>query len=126
LRVCHVRSARRAVSRSVDAKLDRAREHLQIINQQIETFVRAAKHTFVLKTNPQMDEAWIVWLPDASPYPPIQVSVEIGEFLYNLRSSLAIWSAHSFERRTRHPHAVVATSPFAPTATRSTETPRNS
>src|ERR1700730_15222031 len=73
---------------SVDAKLDRAHEHLDIINRDIENFIEGTKHTVVPQTNPQTNEPWIVWGMDEPSHPPLSVSVEIGEFLYNLRSAL--------------------------------------
>lgn len=73
---------------SVDAKLDRAREHVENINRQINEFINATKDHFIAKNNPQTDETWLVWYIDEPLYPPLSVSVEIGEFLYNLRSAL--------------------------------------
>ena len=73
---------------SVDAKLDRAHEHLDIIDREIENFIKGTRHTFVPKTNPHTNEAWIVWWMDEPSHPPLSISVEIGEFLYNLRSAL--------------------------------------
>lgn len=71
---------------SVDAKLDRAKEHLDAVHNELDAFNRR-KPTFLPKTNPQTNEAYIVWWVD-DPNPPLSVSVRIGEFLYNLRSAL--------------------------------------
>ena len=73
---------------SVDAKLDRAHEHLDIINRDIESFIKGTRYKFVPKTNPQTNEAWLVWWMEEPLHPPMSISVEIGEFLYNLRSAL--------------------------------------
>jgi hypothetical protein len=73
---------------SVDAKLDRAHDHLDIINRDIDSFIKGAKHTFVPKANQHTNEASIVWWMNEPMHPPLPISVEIGEFLYNLRSAL--------------------------------------
>ena len=73
---------------SVDAKLDRAHEHLNSINEGIEDFVRGTKHNFIPKTNPHTNEAWIVWWMEEPSHPPLSISIEIGEFLNKLRSAL--------------------------------------
>ena len=75
---------------SVDAKLDRAHEHLGVIDEQIGDFAKATKDKshFVIKTNPQTAKVWMVWWIDEPHHTPLSLSVRIGEFLYNLRSSL--------------------------------------
>src|ERR1700682_3115272 len=73
---------------SVDAKLDRAHEHLDIINRDIDSFIKGTTYEFVPKANQHTNEASIVWWMNEPMHPPLSISVEIGEFLYNLRSAL--------------------------------------
>ena len=70
---------------SVDAKIARAKEHLDTLHSEAGAFFQATKKNFVLKTNGQ--EAWIVhWVDD--PFPPIRLGVLLGECVFNLRSAL--------------------------------------
>lgn len=71
---------------SVDAKLDRAKEHLDAVAASLDEYTHR-RPTFLVKTNPANDAAWVVWWID-DPHPPMSASIRIGEFLYNLRSAL--------------------------------------
>lgn len=71
---------------SVDAKLDRAKEHLEFVKAELEAFKLRKPHVRVM-TNPANDAAWVSWWTD-DPNLPMSTSVRIGEFLYNLRSAL--------------------------------------
>lgn len=74
---------------SVDAKIDRAREHLDDIDAACQVFRRAVKHHRVPKLDPNKNTTWLVWWTDfESSQPPISLSIRIGELLYNLRSAL--------------------------------------
>jgi len=70
---------------SVDAKLSRAKEHLDTLYAEAGVFFKTTKRNFVLKTNGR--EAWIVhWIEDS--FPPIRLGVLLGECVYNMRSAL--------------------------------------
>jgi hypothetical protein len=71
---------------SVDARLDRARDHLDTIQGEIRDFLSGTKNNFVLKTN--QSAVWMVWWIDEPNYLPMALSVMTGEFLYNLRAAL--------------------------------------
>jgi hypothetical protein len=73
---------------SVDARLDRAKEHLDIVKGRLRDFIKSTKHNLVLKKYPQPNGVCVVWWADEPSHPPMSVSIEIGEFLYNLRSAL--------------------------------------
>jgi len=68
-----------------DAKIRRARQHLEQFGVDSTAFLRSRKHNFASKTNET--EAWIVyWTDDA--IPPTDLSAVIGDCLFNLRSAL--------------------------------------
>jgi hypothetical protein len=70
---------------SVDAKIARAKEHLDSLYTDAGVFFEMTKRNFVLKSNGQ--EAWIVhWVEDS--FPPIRLGVLLGECVYNMRSAL--------------------------------------
>lgn len=72
---------------SAAAKLVRAKEHLDVLDAEIVAYIKATKRNFVFKVNQEQTEAWIVsWVDD--PYPPIRLSVLIGDCLFNMRSAL--------------------------------------
>ena len=70
---------------SVDAKIARAKEHLDTLYAEAGVFFESTKRNFILKSNGQ--EAWIVhYIQDS--IPPIRLGVLLGECVYNLRSAL--------------------------------------
>lgn len=73
---------------SVDAKLDRARQHYNAIDKGINEFIDSTRNRFVPKVNFETNEAWLVWWTEGPAHPDISLSILIGELLYNLRSSL--------------------------------------
>jgi hypothetical protein len=69
----------------VDAKIARAKEHLDALHAEAGVFFKTTKKNFVLKSNER--EAWIVhWVDD--PFPPIRLGVLLGECVFNMRSAL--------------------------------------
>ena len=50
-------------------------------------YVEQARPYFIRKVNREETEHWMVFY-DEDPIPPIELSVLIGDFLYNLRSAL--------------------------------------
>ena len=70
---------------SVDAKIARAKEHLDALHGEAGAFFETTKRNFVLKTDGRA--AWIVyWVDD--PFPPIRLGVLLGECVFNMRSAL--------------------------------------
>ena len=70
---------------SVDAKIARAKEHLDTLHREADAFFETTKRNFVLKTEGRA--AWIVyWVDD--PFPPIRLGVLLGECVFNMRSAL--------------------------------------
>jgi len=70
---------------SFDAKLARAKEHLDTLRAEAEVFFNATKRNFIPKTNGR--EAWIVYQVEDS-FPPIRLGVLLGECVFNMRSAL--------------------------------------
>ena len=70
---------------SVDAKMGRAKEHLDTLYAEAGVFFKSTKWNFILKSNEH--EAWIVAYKDDS-IPPIRLSVLLGECVFNIRSAL--------------------------------------
>jgi hypothetical protein len=70
---------------SVDAKMVRAKEHLDTLHAEAGVFFESTKRKFILKSNGQ--EAWIVHYIEGS-IPPIRLSVLLGECVFNIRSAL--------------------------------------
>ena len=70
---------------SVDAKMVRAKEHLDTLHAEAGMFFESAKRNFILKTNEH--EAWIVHYIEDS-IPPIRLGVLLGECVFNIRSAL--------------------------------------
>jgi hypothetical protein len=58
-----------------------------VFEEEASTYLERARPTFIRKTNPQNRSHWLVMFVE-DPYPPIELSILIGEFLYSLRSSL--------------------------------------
>jgi hypothetical protein len=72
---------------SVDAKLDRAREHFNTLDSELLAFTKGLKRNLILKTSTDQSETWLVyWVDD--PYPPMRLSVLIGDCVFNTRSAL--------------------------------------
>jgi hypothetical protein len=72
---------------STDAKIGRAREHLDVLDREIADFIRGTNRHFEIKVAEDRSAAWIVsWVED--PYPPIRLSLLIGDCLSNMRSAL--------------------------------------
>ena len=70
---------------SVDAKMVRAKEHLDTLHAEAGVFFEGTKRNFSLKSNEQ--EAWIVhYIKDS--IPPIRLGVLSGECVFNIRSAL--------------------------------------
>ena len=70
---------------SVDAKMVRAKEHLDTLHAEAGVFFESTKRNFILKSNGQ--EAWIVHYIEGS-IPPIRLGVLLGECVFNIRSAL--------------------------------------
>ncbi len=71
----------------VDAKIRRAEEHLGAFTREAAQYLATARPRIIRKTNVERTEHWLV-LYTEDPIPPIELSVLIGDFLYNLRSAL--------------------------------------
>ena len=70
---------------SVDAKIARAKEHLDTLHAEAEEFFERTKRHFILKSNDH--EAWIVHYIEGG-VPPIRFGILLGECVFNLRSAL--------------------------------------
>ena len=70
---------------SVDAKLARAKEHLRAFDAESLEFFKLSRPTFIRKTNGA--EHWLVCYTQ-DPFPPMRLSVLVGDVLHNLRSTL--------------------------------------
>ncbi len=70
---------------SVDAKMVRAKEHLDTLHAEAGVYFESTKRNFILKSNGQ--EAWIVHYIEGS-IPPIRLGVLMGECVFNIRSAL--------------------------------------
>ena len=70
---------------SVDAKMVRAKEHIDALHAEASRFLQGLKRNFVLKSNEH--EVWIVHYIDDS-IPPIRLGVLLGECVFNIRSAL--------------------------------------
>ncbi len=70
---------------SVDAKMTRAREHLDTLHTEARLFFKSTKRKFIMKSNG--NEAWIVhYIEDG--VPPIRFGVLLGDCVFNIRSAL--------------------------------------
>ena len=72
---------------SVDAKVRRARVHLDDFRASALKWSETARPTFIRKTNHERTSHWLVFYVQ-DPHPPIELSVVVGDFLHNLRSAL--------------------------------------
>jgi hypothetical protein len=70
---------------SVDAKMVRAKEHLDTLHAEAVVFFESTKRKFILKSDDQ--EARIVHYIEDS-IPPIRLGVLLGECVFNMRSAL--------------------------------------
>jgi hypothetical protein len=70
---------------SVDAKMVRAREHLNTLHAEARVFFETTTRNFILKSDGR--EAWIVHYIEGS-IPPIRLGVLLGECVFNIRSAL--------------------------------------
>src|SRR5262245_35463064 len=104
---------------------DRAREHFDSVSRQIDQFLKSKTHTFVHKYDLTTDETWLMWWMDEPTHPPISLSVDIGEFLYNLRSALDNLICALVRRGNPSSTCGRRNFPISPTVTRSTKTHRN-
>jgi hypothetical protein len=58
-----------------------------MLDTEVIEFMKATKRHWVFKVNPERTAAWVVsWVED--PYPPIRLSVLIGDCVFNMRSAL--------------------------------------
>src|ERR1700688_2439465 len=72
---------------SVDAKLLRAHEHLDSLEAAIGEYQKGTKRTLILKLNPEQTNVKLMtWVDD--PYPPIRISMLIGDCVFNTRAAL--------------------------------------
>lgn len=71
----------------VDGKIRRAEEHLDAFNREATQYLATARPRIIRKTNVERTAHWLV-LYTEDPIPPIELSVLIGDYLYNLRSAL--------------------------------------
>jgi hypothetical protein len=72
---------------SVDAKLARAKVHLQTFQKDAAQVMENARPTIIRKVNQAQTEHWLV-IYSKDPFPPIELSVLVGDCLFNLRSAL--------------------------------------
>ena len=72
---------------SVDAKVQRAKVHLESFHAEAAKWTETARPTFIRKVNQECTAHWLVFYVE-DPYPPIELGVIIGDFLHNLRSAL--------------------------------------
>lgn len=70
---------------SVDAKIARTKEHLRVFDAESLEFFKQSRPTFIRKTNGA--EHWLVCYTEDA-FPPVRLSVLVGEVLFNLRSAL--------------------------------------
>src|SRR5215831_14913607 len=70
---------------SADAKMARAKEHLDTLYAEARVFFESTKRNFILKSNGH--KAWIVHYIEDS-IPPIRFAVLLGECVFNMRSVL--------------------------------------
>ncbi len=70
---------------SADAKMARAKEHLDTLYAEAGVFFERTRRNFILKSNGH--EAWIVHYVEDS-VPPIRFGVLVGECVFNMRSAL--------------------------------------
>jgi len=70
---------------SVDAKIVRAGEHLEVLSKEIHDYLRAAKRTTIPKVDG--DVSWLVhWVEN--PTSSLHLSTVVGDVVFNLRSAL--------------------------------------
>jgi len=72
---------------SVDAKVRRARTHLDSFYVEATKYAEKARPQFIRKTNHDRTAHCLVFYVE-DPHPPIELSVIVGDFLHNLRSAL--------------------------------------
>lgn len=72
---------------SADAKVKRAKLHLDTFSRDAAAWTLTARPTFIRKTNTEQTEHWLVFFVE-DPFPPIELSAVVGDVLYNLRSAL--------------------------------------
>ena len=70
---------------SVDAKMARAKEHLDTLYAEAGVYFESTKRNFILKSNGL--EAWIVHYIEGS-IPPIHFRHPVGQCVFNIRSAL--------------------------------------
>jgi hypothetical protein len=71
---------------SVDAKLLRAREHLDALKTAIDEYLKNTKRTVILNGDGQQTVNLMYWVDDL--YPPMRLSTVLGDCIYNTRSAL--------------------------------------
>jgi hypothetical protein len=72
---------------SVDAKMIRAHETIEILDREINEWFETIKFTIISKTAPDQPRPWlVVWCSDY--IPPPRLSVLIGECVHNMRSAV--------------------------------------
>jgi hypothetical protein len=72
---------------SVDAKIERAKTHLDAFRTEAAAYAEAARPTFIRKVDSERKTHWLVFYVE-DPFPPIHLSVVIGDCLFNLRAAL--------------------------------------
>ncbi len=85
---------------STDAKIARAKEHLDALFAEASVFFENTNRQFILKSNGK--DVWIVHYIEG-PNPPIRYGVLLGECVFNLRSALDNLVCGLV--RTKNPHA---------------------
>jgi len=72
---------------SVEAKVARAKEHLDAFNSEVQSFLETTTYGFITKVYEA--DSYIQLTYNVSPdAPPVRLSVLAGDFLFNLRSAL--------------------------------------
>jgi hypothetical protein len=71
---------------SVDAKMIRAHEHLEVLGQELTEWLTSIDITIVPKWSPDILNPWLVTYP--SDYiPPIRLNAIVGDCVHNMRSA---------------------------------------
>lgn len=69
----------------VKLKIDRAAEHLEVLHQEVEAYLDDRPYEVVSEPRPEGNP---LLLCKVHQHPPLRLSILLGDFLHNLRSSL--------------------------------------
>lgn len=71
---------------SVKLKVSRAEEHLEALRMECSAYLDSKPFEPIRQSQPESDNPWMIWKVNHPP--PLRLSVLLGDFLHNLRSSL--------------------------------------